>query len=223
MVARTARDYARDRLMPRILLANRHEHFDVEIMREMGSLGLLGPSIPAEYGGAGVNYVCYGLAARQIEQVDSGYRSAMSVQSSLVMFPIYTYGTEAQRQRYLPRLRDRRADRLLRPDRARPRLGSWRPALAGDPGAGRLRADRHQVVDHELAHRRRHGDLGQARRRHPRLPSGARDGGPGDAEDRGQVLDARLAHRRRSSWTRCSCPRKTSCPRSAASRGPSAA
>ncbi|HSO41385.1 MAG TPA: acyl-CoA dehydrogenase [Rhodospirillales bacterium] len=104
MVARTARDYARERLMPRVLLANRNEHFDVEIMREMGSLGLLGPTIPPEYGGAGVNYVCYGLAAREIEQVDSGYRSAMSVQSSLVMFPIMTYGTEEQRRKYLPRL-----------------------------------------------------------------------------------------------------------------------
>jgi glutaryl-CoA dehydrogenase len=104
MVARTARDYARERLMPRILLAHRNEHFDVEIMREMGGLGLLGSTIPAEYGGAGVNYVSYGLAAREIEQVDSGYRSAMSVQSSLVMFPIYTYGTEEQRRKYLPRL-----------------------------------------------------------------------------------------------------------------------
>jgi glutaryl-CoA dehydrogenase len=104
MVARTARDYARGRLMPRILLAHRNEHFDVEIMREMGALGLLGATIPAEYGGAGVNYVSYGLAAREIEQVDSGYRSAMSVQSSLVMFPIYTYGTEEQRRRYLPKL-----------------------------------------------------------------------------------------------------------------------
>jgi glutaryl-CoA dehydrogenase len=90
--------------MPRILLAHRNEHFDVEIMREMGALGLLGATIPAEYGGAGVNYVSYGLAAREIEQVDSGYRSAMSVQSSLVMFPIYTYGTEEQRRRYLPKL-----------------------------------------------------------------------------------------------------------------------
>ncbi len=104
MVAETARHYARDRLMPRILLANRNETFDVEIMREMGSLGLLGPTIPPEYGGAGVNYVCYGLAAREVEYVDSGYRSAMSVQSSLVMFPIYTYGTEDQRLRFLPGL-----------------------------------------------------------------------------------------------------------------------
>jgi glutaryl-CoA dehydrogenase len=104
LVAGTARHYARERLLPRILLANRNETFDVEIMREMGSLGLLGPTIPPAYGGAGVNYVCYGLAAREIEYVDSGYRSAMSVQSSLVMFPIYAFGTEDHRRRYLPRL-----------------------------------------------------------------------------------------------------------------------
>ncbi len=103
-VCHTARGYATDRLMPRILLANRNETFDPEIMREMGALGLLGPTVPEEYGGAGVSYVCYGLAAREIERVDSSYRSAMSVQSSLVMFPIQTYGTEDQRRTYLPRL-----------------------------------------------------------------------------------------------------------------------
>jgi glutaryl-CoA dehydrogenase len=90
--------------MPRILEANRHEHFDREIMNEMGELGLLGATIPEQYGGAGLSYVCYGLIAREVERVDSGYRSAMSVQSSLVMFPIYEYGSEEQRKKYLPRL-----------------------------------------------------------------------------------------------------------------------
>src|SRR5512144_362997 len=90
--------------MPRILMANRHERFDEEIMREMGEIGLLGSTIPTEYGGAGVNHVSYGLSAREIERVDSGYRSAMSVQSSLVMHPIHAYGSEAQRQKYLPKL-----------------------------------------------------------------------------------------------------------------------
>jgi glutaryl-CoA dehydrogenase len=89
--------------MPRVLEANRHEYFDRTIMTELGALGLLGSTIEG-YGCAGVNYVCYGLVAREVERVDSGYRSAMSVQSSLVMYPIYAYGTEAQRQRYLPRL-----------------------------------------------------------------------------------------------------------------------
>jgi glutaryl-CoA dehydrogenase len=90
--------------MPRILEANRHEIFDRAIMTEMGALGLLGATIPEEYGGAGVNHVCYGLVAREVERVDSGYRSAMSVQSSLVMHPIHAYGSEDQRRKYLPRL-----------------------------------------------------------------------------------------------------------------------
>jgi len=104
MVRDAARDYCQGQLMPRILEANRHERFDRAIMNEMGALGLLGPTIPETYGGAGVSYVCYGLAAREVERVDSGYRSAMSVQSSLVMHPIYAYGTEEQRRRWLPRL-----------------------------------------------------------------------------------------------------------------------
>ncbi|MFG1276433.1 acyl-CoA dehydrogenase [Xanthobacter autotrophicus] len=104
MVRDTARDYAQEKLLPRVTSAYLEERFDREIMNEMGELGLLGPTIPAEYGGAGLGYVSYGLAAREVERVDSGYRSAMSVQSSLVMHPIYAYGTEAQRQKYLPKL-----------------------------------------------------------------------------------------------------------------------
>ena len=103
MVRDQARAYCQDKLMPRVLKANRDEKFDRDIMREMGALGLLGATIEG-YGCAGVNYVCYGLVAREVERVDSGYRSAMSVQSSLVMHPINEYGTEAQRQRYLPKL-----------------------------------------------------------------------------------------------------------------------
>jgi len=98
-----ARDYAQEKLMPRVLEANRHERFDREILREMGELGFLGSTLQG-YGCAGVNYVSYGLVAREIERVDSGYRSAMSVQSSLVMYPIHAYGTEEQRQRFLPQL-----------------------------------------------------------------------------------------------------------------------
>ena len=103
LVRDTARQYCQDKLMPRVLEAHRHERFDRAIMTELGELGLLGSTIEG-YGCAGVNYVCYGLVAREVERVDSGYRSAMSVQSSLVMHPIHAYGTEAQRQRYLPRL-----------------------------------------------------------------------------------------------------------------------
>ena len=104
MIRDSARDYCQDRLAARVVEANRHEIFDREIMREMGALGLLGATIPEEYGGAGVGYVSYGLVAREVERVDSGYRSAMSVQSSLVMHPIFAYGTEAQRRKYLPQL-----------------------------------------------------------------------------------------------------------------------
>jgi glutaryl-CoA dehydrogenase len=103
MLRDAARAYCQERLMPRILEANRHERFERAIMTEMGALGLLGPTIQG-YGCAGVNYVSYGLVAREVERVDSGYRSAMSVQSSLVMHPIHAYGTEEQRQRFLPRL-----------------------------------------------------------------------------------------------------------------------
>ncbi|WP_308910567.1 acyl-CoA dehydrogenase [Pseudokordiimonas caeni] len=104
MIRDTARGYAQDRLMPGILEANRHEKFDREIIRELGELGLLGMTIPEKYGCAGTNYVSYGLVAREIERVDSGYRSAMSVQSSLAMFPIYAYGSEEQRMKYLPKM-----------------------------------------------------------------------------------------------------------------------
>jgi glutaryl-CoA dehydrogenase len=99
-----ARDYAQSQLQPRVLSAFREDRFDRDIMSEMGSLGLLGATIPEEYGGAGAGYVAYGLIAREVERVDSGYRSALSVQSSLVMFPIHAYGTEEQRRTYLPRL-----------------------------------------------------------------------------------------------------------------------
>ncbi len=103
MVHQTAHDYCQEKLLPRVLEANRHEHFDREIMNEMGELGLLGATIDG-YGCAGMNYVSYGLVAREVERVDSGYRSAMSVQSSLVMYPIHAFGSEAQREKYLPKL-----------------------------------------------------------------------------------------------------------------------
>jgi glutaryl-CoA dehydrogenase len=104
MVRDTARNYAQDKLMARVVSANREERFDREIMNEFGALGMLGATLPAKYGCAEVNYVSYGLMAREVERVDSGYRSAMSVQSSLVMHPIHAYGTDAQRDKYLPKL-----------------------------------------------------------------------------------------------------------------------
>ena len=132
MIRDTAHAYCQDKLMSRVLEANRHEHFDREIMRELGELGLLGATLPAQYGGSEVNYVSYGLIAREVERVDSGYRSAMSVQSSLVMHPIYAYGSEEQRMKYLPKLA----------------TGEWvgcfgltEPDAGSDPGSMKTRAE----------------------------------------------------------------------------------
>jgi glutaryl-CoA dehydrogenase len=131
MIAATAKAYAQEKLQPRIIEAFDQEHTDPEIFREMGALGLLGPTIPETYGGAGAGYVAYGLIAREIERVDSGYRSMMSVQSSLVMYPIHAYGSEEQRRKYLPRL-------------ARGELigcfGLTEPDAGSDPAAMRSRA-----------------------------------------------------------------------------------
>lgn len=133
MIRDTARAYAQDRLQPRVIEAFAEERTDPEIFREMGALGLLGPTIPEEYGGVGANYVAYGLVAREVERVDSGYRSMMSVQSSLVMYPIQAYGSEAQKQKYLPKLAS----------------GEWigcfgltEPDAGSDPGAMRTRAEK---------------------------------------------------------------------------------
>ena len=104
LIRDAVRDYAQEKLLPRVVPAFREERFDREIMNELGALGLLGVTIPEEYGGGGASYVTYGLIAREVERVDSGYRSAMSVQSSLVMHPIHAYGSDDQRRKYLPKL-----------------------------------------------------------------------------------------------------------------------
>ncbi len=133
LVRDAARDYAEDKLKPRVIEAYRTEKTDPAIFAEMGGLGLLGPTIPETYGGAGASYVVYGLIAREIERVDSGYRSMMSVQSSLVMYPIHAYGSEAQRMKYLPKLAS----------------GEWigcfgltEPDVGSDPGGMRTRAEK---------------------------------------------------------------------------------
>jgi glutaryl-CoA dehydrogenase len=120
MVRDTARAYADEQLMPRIIEAFREEKTDIEIFREMGALGLLGITVNENYGGAGMSHVCYGLVAREVERIDSGYRSMLSVQSSLVMHPIESFGSEAQKRRYLPG--DGGAYRLFWPNRSRCRL-----------------------------------------------------------------------------------------------------
>jgi glutaryl-CoA dehydrogenase len=131
MIRDTARDYAQAQLAPRIIEAFDKETTDPEIFREMGALGLLGPTVPEAYGGVGASYVAYGLIAREVERVDSGYRSMMSVQSSLVMYPIHAFGSEAQKQKYLPKLAS----------------GEWigcfgltEPDAGSDPGGMRTRA-----------------------------------------------------------------------------------
>ena len=133
MIMDAARDYAQDNLAPRVLKAYAEEYTDRNIFHEMGALGLLGATLPEQYGGAGASYVAYGLVAREVERVDSGYRSMMSVQSSLVMHPIYAYGSEAQRMKYLPKLAS----------------GEWvgcfgltEPDAGSDPGSMRTKAEK---------------------------------------------------------------------------------
>ncbi|WP_326523016.1 acyl-CoA dehydrogenase [Sphingomonas sp.] len=133
MVRDAARDYAQGELLPRVTRAYLDEDFDRGIMREMGSLGLLGATIPETYGGAGLGYVSYGLVAREVEAVDSGYRSAMSVQSSLVMHPINAYGTEAQKRKYLPGLASGELVGCF---------GLTEPDAGSDPGGMRTRAEK---------------------------------------------------------------------------------
>ncbi|MBW4024351.1 MAG: acyl-CoA dehydrogenase [Proteobacteria bacterium] len=133
MVRDTARDFAQARLQPGVTAAYMTETFDRGLMEEMGALGLLGPTIPVEYGGAGLGYVAYGLVAREVERVDSGYRSAMSVQSSLVMYPIHAYGSPDQRARYLPRLATGEFIGCF---------GLTEPDAGSDPGGMRTRAEK---------------------------------------------------------------------------------
>jgi glutaryl-CoA dehydrogenase len=133
LVRDTAEAYAQEKLQPRVTSAFLEERFDRDIMSEMGALGLLGATISHEYGGAGLGYVSYGLIARAVERVDSGYRSAMSVQSSLVMYPIYAYGSEEQRQKYLPRLSTGEIVGCF---------GLTEPDAGSDPGSMRTRAEK---------------------------------------------------------------------------------
>ena len=206
LVRDAARDYAQSALLPRVLEAFRHERTDPAIFREMGSLGLLGATLDTAYGGAGLNQVSYGLVAREIERVDSGFRSMMSVQSSLVMVPIGTFGSEAQKRKYLPPL-------------ARGELigcfGLTEPGHGSDPGghadacpprAQRLPPHGLQDLDHQQSHCRRVRGLGQDRgRQDPRVHPGegaagsvgagaTRQGGSADFGD-GPDRDGRRAGR----------------------------
>ena len=153
--------YAAEKLQPRIIDAFREERVEPEIFKEMGDMGLLGVTTPEEYGGLGANYVSYGLIAREIERVDSGYRSMMSVQSSLVMYPIYAYGSDEQRQKYLPKLASGEFIGCLWPDRARRRFRPRGHEDNGHESAGRLCSERRQDVDFEQPAGGCFRDLGQ--------------------------------------------------------------
>ena len=229
MVRDAVRDYCQDKLMPRILEANRHETFDRDIYFEMAELGMLGATLPEEHGGAGLNYVCYGLIAREVERVDSGYRSAMSVQSSLVMYPIYAYGSDEQRGKYLPKLLS----------------GEWvgcfgltEPDHGSDPGAMETRADqsrwrletaRQQNVDHQFADRRCLHRLGESlrrgrrRRRYPRLHPRARLWRACQRQRSRASSACAPAAPAKSSWMMSSCRTRICCPAPAACAVPSAA
>ena len=199
MIRDAAAAFAADKLAPRIEEAYLEEKTDPAIFREMGEAGLLGITIPEEYGGLGAGYVTYGLVAREVERVDCGYRSMMSVQSSLVMYPIHAYGSEEQRKKYLPKLAS----------------GEWigcfgltEPDAGSDPGGMKTRAEKTasgyrliglQDVDLQRADRRRLrrvGKVGSARQPDPRLRAGKGHEGSVSPEDRRQAQPARLDHRR---------------------------
>ena len=189
-----ARAYAQGRLQPRVIEANRSEQFDRAIIREMGEVGLLGATIEG-YGCAGVSSVAYGLIAREIERVDSAYRSAISVQSSLVMHPIHAYGTDDQKDRYLPRPATGESIGCF---------GLTEPEAGSDPGAMRTRArpvkggwasHRHQDLDQSQPDRRCLHRLGERRDRHdPRLRFRTRRHRPGNAGTEEQDVAARVDH-----------------------------
>jgi glutaryl-CoA dehydrogenase len=196
MIRDTARAYAQDKLLPRVTKAYLEEKVDRDIFHEMGELGLIGITLPEEYGCANASYVAYGLVAREIERVDSGYRSMNSVQSSLVMHPIYAYGDESQRRKYLPKLA----------------TGEWvgcfgltEPDAGSDPGGMKTRAERvsdgyrHQDVDFQRADRRRVrglGQIGRAQQSYSRFHPREGNERPVRAENRRQALAARLGDRR---------------------------
>jgi hypothetical protein len=195
MIQEAARSYAREKLLPRVIAAFRDEVFDKAIMTELGEMGFLGAMLPEQYGGSSVSHVAYGLIAREIEAVDSGYRSAMSVQSSLAMYPIFAFGSEAQKMRFLPKMA---AGELIgcfgltEADGGGPGLDEDE----GGRGRRRLPPERRQILDHQQPDLGPRHRLGQARRRHPRLHRRARLRRLHHRQDRRQAVPARLDHRR---------------------------
>ena len=198
MIRDAAHAFAQATLQPRVIEAFAQENDATELFPLMGEAGMLGVTIPEEFGGAGASYVAYGLVAREIERVDSGYRSMASVQSSLVMYPIHAYGSDEQRQQISPRPRLRRTDRLLRPDRTRCRVRPGGHAHLREEGRRRLFALRREDLDFQFALRRCVRGLGQVRsawRQDPRLRARKGHGRAGGAQDRRQAFPARQHHR----------------------------
>ena len=196
MVRDSARAFSQDKLMPRVRLAWREEKVDKELLPEMGALGLLGPTIPEEYGGAGLGYVAYGLIAREIGA--RRFRLSLDAVGAVVAgdAPDLRLRQRGAEEEVSAQARQGRADRLLRPDRAGLRLRSGLDGDARREGAERLQAQRRQDVDLERADRRPRRRLGEARRQNPRLHRRARHQGLLDAEGRGQAVAAHLGHRR---------------------------
>ena len=213
MVRDTARDYAQEKLFPRVLAANRDGHYDPAIQREMGALGLLDATIPPRYGGAGLGYVSYGLMARELGarrfRIPHGDVRAIHPRDAP---DLRLYGSEAQRRKYLPRLAT--AERLGC-------FGLTEPDPGSDPGrcsrgpnhCPRLPPDRQQDLDHQLAGRRRGGGAGEADGTTPRRFWSSATRWDLDAENRRQAVAARLDHRRDRARRRRSCPRRISCRR----------
>ena len=207
MVRDTARDYAQEKLFPRVIAANRDGQTDPAIFREMGELGLLGSTIPEEYGGAGLGYVCYGLIARELERVDSGFRSAMSVQSSLAMQAIYAYGSEAQRRKYLPKMA---TGELLGC------FGLTEPDHGSDPGShGDARRESAGRLSASPAPR-----PGSPMRRSPTSASSGRSSTAGSAASSSSAAPRDFPRRRSKASCRCaprsparSCSKARSCPK----------
>ncbi len=224
MIRDSARAFAEDKLQPRVQEAFRKEHFHREIMNELGEMGFLGVMTAEAYGGSGLGYVAYGLVAREIERVDSGYRSAMSVQNSLVMHPIEAYGSEAQRKKYLPKLATAELIGCF---------GLTEPDAGSDPGGMKTRAQKVQggyvlngakmwitnspIADLAVIWAKTEDD------RNPRLRRRARRQGLLDAEDRGQGFAARLASPAKSCSTMSKFRKTRCCPTLAGLAAPSAA
>ena len=215
------RDYVTSDVLPVIEQHAQAMTFPREIGKGLAELGAIGPTIPTEYGGLGASSVAYGLAMQEVERADSGLRSFCSVMGSLVMYPIYTYGSEAQKRRWLPQLAAADALGCFRAHRAERRFEPGRHDHARRPRRGFLRPHRPQALEHERERGRRRRRVGQGRRgRRARLPGRDRPGGRLDASDHATSGRCARRSRPRSSSTTCACPRARCLPNVKGLKGP---